>query len=146
MDRLPPASPALFLFFSFLTASSSTSFVLCTFRVSYSHRLLSSFPLLLLICLQSVVAHYQPASCWPAALKVAIVVNLGLDRSDMETFYLMPRMFNLAKIIHQIPFLMQTSPFIQAWGWLIFFVFVKKISIKKAHPDPRNTLLANQNH
>lgn len=37
VDRLPPASPALFLFFSFLAASYSTSFVQCTFRVSYSH-------------------------------------------------------------------------------------------------------------
>lgn len=45
---------------------------------------------------------------------MAAVVSMGLDQSDMEVVDSI-RMFDLAKVLRQIPFLTQPSVFIRAW-------------------------------
>lgn len=60
----------------------------------------------LLLCLSPTLAGFLPApvmGCW------------CLSRCRMEILFMI-LIFDLAKILHQMPFLMQHSPFIRAWN------------------------------
>lgn len=49
------------------------------------------------------------------AVKEVVIVNLGPGRSSMEISFFMICKFSSAKISCWMPFLIQPSPFIQAW-------------------------------